>query len=734
MDGRGHKRENNLNKGVSAVLAATLSALLLASCGSSGNDSASKDQPPNILFVVLDDLGVDQLSVFGYGGIQEEGRPKTPTIDTLAMAGVRFRNAWSMPTCTPSRATFFSGRYPFRTDVKNAIVSTDLANSQVSPFEITTPKLLKQKGYTNALIGKMHLAGSDQNPDNNPLGNGAMHELGWDYFAGYMDGGPYPIDQTAGGANHHNGATYGCGFVPTLAADPANGADSGACYQADGSCTSVSTLNADVPGLACVASGGLFDPGQSCQPSVPAYLNFAKQNGYYTSELIINHPDGKVEVMPPENPRGRQYRTILETDLAVEWVKQQPADKPWMLSVGYSAIHTPLQPPPTSLLPEAAAQIGAYTCGVTTDDSSGTMEQRQLTTHMLEALDKEIGRLLVETGLAKYKSDGSLDYRPQETNTVVVVMGDNGTYGPSVKFPFNPVRAKGFPYQTGVWVPLIVAGPMVQDPGREIEHMVNSADMYSLFSELAGLDLKEALPESRQVDAEPVLPYLTDPGRESIRGFNYTEMGTNISASTAPPCVIPLYNVCVQIFPEKQVCEDQSGVWYGPGSSANPEGFGSCCAVNEYLGDDAVDIMPDSQKALRNEFYKLVRLDRMNCTSGQLESSDELYAVNQNVPLPKLDNGPSNLLPPGPHWTPEIQQNYDTLKTTLDTLLASRIDCPGDGNLDLVVDEEDVRNWTRFSTQNGGHSSWYDFNHDGLTNDADLEIITQNMGRDCRPT
>src|SRR5690606_40256158 len=89
---------------------------------------------------------------------------------------------------------------------------------------------------------------------------------------------------------------------------------------------------------------------------------------------------------------------------------------------------------------------------------------------------------------------------------------------------------KGFPYQTGVWVPLIVAGPMVQEPGREIEHMVNSADMYSFFSELAGIDLKDALPASRQVDAEPVLPYLTDPGRDSIREYNYTEMGTNIAA------------------------------------------------------------------------------------------------------------------------------------------------------------------------------------------------------------
>src|SRR5690606_35930116 len=137
------------------------------------------------------------------------------------------------------------------------------------------------------------------------------------------------------------------------------------------------------------------------------------------------------------------YRSTLETDLAVEWGKQQPADQPWMVSVGYSAIHTPLQPPPVSLLPDAAAEIGAYTCA-----TDPLLDQRALTTHMLEALDKEIGRLLVDIGLAQYKDDGSLDYRPQDSNTVVVIMADNGTYGPSVKLPFNLSRAKGFPYQT----------------------------------------------------------------------------------------------------------------------------------------------------------------------------------------------------------------------------------------------------------------------------------------------
>src|SRR5690606_41517418 len=77
-----------------------------------------------------------------------------------------------------------------------------------------------------------------------------------------------------------------------------------------------------------------------------------------------------------------------------------------------------------------------------------------VTNLMVEAMDTEIGRLLVELGLATWNQDGTLNYQPEKTNTVVVVMGDNGTYVDSVNFTapgqFDPTRAKAFPYQTGV--------------------------------------------------------------------------------------------------------------------------------------------------------------------------------------------------------------------------------------------------------------------------------------------
>src|SRR5690554_448649 len=157
------------------LLLAALCLLALTGCkfgssSSSGSGNHESPQlPPNILFIVIDDVGVDQFASFGYGGAQPA---QTTSIDAIAQAGVRFRNTWSMPTCSPTRSTFFEGRYPFRSGVRNAIVSNDLANSQVSPYTLTTPRLLReQAGYVNALIGKMHLTGSDINPANHPLGD-----------------------------------------------------------------------------------------------------------------------------------------------------------------------------------------------------------------------------------------------------------------------------------------------------------------------------------------------------------------------------------------------------------------------------------------------------------------------------------------------------------------------------------------------------------------------------------
>ena len=111
---------------------------------------------------------------------------------------------------------------------------------------------------------------------------------------------------------------------------------------------------------------------------------------------------------------------------------------------------------------------------------------------MEEALDAEVGRLMVETGLATAGPSGQLIYHPKETNTYFIFITDNGSNGVAVKAPFDSSRAKSTAYQTGVWVPAIVSGPGVVKPGRETDAMVNLVDLYQLFGEIAGIDVHQA--------------------------------------------------------------------------------------------------------------------------------------------------------------------------------------------------------------------------------------------------
>jgi len=95
---------------------------------------------------------------------------------------------------------------------------------------------------------------------------------------------------------------------------------------------------------------------------------------------------------------------------------------------------------------------------------------------------------------------------------------------------------------------------------------------------------------------------------------------------------------------------------------------------------------------------------------------------------------------PSDRLTTAQAATYTQLYNLIDSTLGSEPPCPGDGNLDKVVNLADVQNWFHFST-NGvpqpplppNTSSWYDFNKDGSTDEADLKIILMNFGKSCIP-
>src|SRR5690606_6178579 len=83
-------------------------ALFLFSCGGTVKTKVGSERPPNILFILVDDLGKEWISSYGAEDII------TPNIDALAKSGMQFNNVYSMPQCTPTRIALLTGQYPFR--------------------------------------------------------------------------------------------------------------------------------------------------------------------------------------------------------------------------------------------------------------------------------------------------------------------------------------------------------------------------------------------------------------------------------------------------------------------------------------------------------------------------------------------------------------------------------------------------------------------------------------------
>ena len=101
------------------------------------------DTRPNIVFILIDDLGIEATNSYGSEGLVLQNGDvvpyQQPSLDAMAAAGMTFRNAYATPACAPTRGQFLTGRYPFRT----GITWPTLLNGPLADAEITFKRRLR---------------------------------------------------------------------------------------------------------------------------------------------------------------------------------------------------------------------------------------------------------------------------------------------------------------------------------------------------------------------------------------------------------------------------------------------------------------------------------------------------------------------------------------------------------------------------------------------------------------
>jgi arylsulfatase A-like enzyme len=150
-----------------------LGALSMAAPSGQEAKAQNSRRKPNIVVILVDDLGFGDLSSYGAADL------KSPHIDKLTSTGMRFDRFYAnCPVCSPTRAALLTGRYPDLVGVPG-VIRTHITNNwgYLSPDATLLPRMLKRAGYHTAIVGKWHLGLKSPNTPN---------ERGFDHFHGFL--------------------------------------------------------------------------------------------------------------------------------------------------------------------------------------------------------------------------------------------------------------------------------------------------------------------------------------------------------------------------------------------------------------------------------------------------------------------------------------------------------------------------------------------------------------------
>src|SRR5437667_936456 len=156
------------------VIRTTAMGSLALAAGVENLFAQARSAPPNIVYIMADDLGYADVSCYGRPDL------KTINIDRIAAKGVRFLQGYAnSAVCTATRTALITGRYQYRLRVGLEEPLAGNPDVGLPPEHPTLPSLLKKAGYSSTLVGKWHLGAQ---PKFGPL------KSGYDHFYGFRGG------------------------------------------------------------------------------------------------------------------------------------------------------------------------------------------------------------------------------------------------------------------------------------------------------------------------------------------------------------------------------------------------------------------------------------------------------------------------------------------------------------------------------------------------------------------
>jgi len=177
-----------------------LSLIVLSSCaGSRGsNKGAEKDERPNIVLILADDLGYSDLGCYG-------GEIQTPNLDYLAENGLRFRRFYNTSRCCPSRASLLTGLYNQQAGIGEMTAAREEPGYRgyLTENTVTLAEVLKDAGYHTAMSGKWHVSNTIEQPTKEAQLKWLNHQASHPYFSPVEQ---YPVNR---GFERHYGNIFG---------------------------------------------------------------------------------------------------------------------------------------------------------------------------------------------------------------------------------------------------------------------------------------------------------------------------------------------------------------------------------------------------------------------------------------------------------------------------------------------------------------------------------------------